>query len=215
MFLALNLKVSYGKKEIIRDVSFDLGRGEIIGLMGLNGSGKSTLLKGIVGLLPLEFGRIWFNGLDVTNYSLMKRTKFGITYVAQNKNYFESLSVKESLFLACHHARDRKKRLEEVFEFVLDIVPDIHKRVGLLSGGQRQKVAVAMGLMMRPKILLLDEPTASLDEESAVRFISQLRKWVSQGERSILLVSHQEAVIRQGDGALFMKNGQMVEAGGG
>lgn len=195
MLSVKNLWVSFGKRPVLNGLSLILNEGEIVELSGDNGSGKSTLLKILAGIHPQNHGQILFNNSDISRLSVKQRNKLGITVVLQKDNTFPSLTVTENLFLACHYCRDRQARFDEVLGIIPEISHLLGKRAGLLSGGQRQRVAVAMGLIQQPKLLLLDEPTASLDEKSGGQILDSIQSWIGQSDRAALIVSHESIPI--------------------
>jgi branched-chain amino acid transport system ATP-binding protein len=158
-----DLYAAYVKKEILRGVSLIVGRGEIVALLGGNGSGKSTLLKSIAGLLQPTKGRIEFKGRDITSLSVRDRQQGGIGYLIQGGRVFPNLSVQENFEIAMKHDRNGHKaagaKLGSIFPSLKE---KTNLRAGLLSGGQRQMLAIEMVLSQRPELILLDEPTGSL-----------------------------------------------------
>lgn len=156
-----DLRGGYGGAEILTGISFSLEAGEIITVAGTNGAGKSTLARAIVGLLPAVRGAITFDGHDLMARSTEERVGYGIGYVPQVANVFPSLSVLENLQVVAGVVR-RKQRLAELLtEFPL-LAERRRAQAGSLSGGERQQLAFARALMPRPRLMILDEPTAAL-----------------------------------------------------
>jgi branched-chain amino acid transport system ATP-binding protein len=153
----------YGETEILHDVSLEVKAGEIVTIIGPNGAGKSTALKAVFGLLRLSRGQIRLGGADITNTAPDQVVRQGVCYVPQTENIFPTLTVQENLEMGAYVRRDDfRPRLHEVFELLPELAGRRRQRAGTLSGGQRQMVAIGKALMLEPRILLLDEPTAGL-----------------------------------------------------
>ncbi|TET61935.1 ABC transporter ATP-binding protein [Candidatus Aerophobetes bacterium] len=160
---AKKIRAGYGETEILHGVFVKVDEGEIISIIGPNGAGKSTLLKTILGLLkPLE-GKIILDAEDITGMDPHRIVRKGICYVPQTENVFPSLTVEENLEMGAFiRTDDYKSRMKEVYGIFPHLKERRRDRAGKLSGGQRQMVAIGRALMLEPKVLLLDEPSASL-----------------------------------------------------
>ena len=162
-----NISLSYGKRQILENVSFNITKGEILGILGPNGVGKSTIFNLITGLVKPNYGSIFFNKIDATNYPIYLRTsKFKIGYVPQHGGYFHNLTVKENLTavgqLLIKDKTEREAMINSLIaKFQLDSVSDIKAQV--ISGGQKKRLVIALALLGKPKLLLMDEPFAALD----------------------------------------------------
>ena len=169
VLVAENIVGGYGASEqILKGASVRVEAGEIVTIIGPNGAGKSTLLKAIAGLLEARQGRILFRDADVTADDALDRARAGIAFVPQERNVFGALSVAENLsisaFLAPNEASARRERIYHRYAMLAE---KRKAQARTLSGGQRQILAMAMGLMSEPKLMLLDEPTAGLSPKAA------------------------------------------------
>ncbi len=180
----------YGAVPIITGVSLHVGEREIVTVVGPNGAGKTTLLKAIVGVLGMTEGEVWFAGQRIDHYPTQRLARIGIGYVPQSNDVFGPLSVKENLMLGGYLCK--KKMIEERMRGVFDTFPALgqiqNRRAGKLSGGERKMLAFGRALMLAPRLLILDEPTASLSPEVSQRVLERDVVSLARGGVSILLV---------------------------
>ena len=158
------MTAGYGNgPDIISSCSINANRGEIVAILGPNGAGKSTAMKAMLGLLKLKTGSISIDGKDITSLSPQDRVKAGISFVPQTRNVFADLTVKENLEVGAFLREDDiNKVIDEIYELFPILSEKKSQVVGELSGGQRQQVAFGRALMIRPSVLMLDEPTAGV-----------------------------------------------------
>jgi lipopolysaccharide export system ATP-binding protein len=162
----VNLRKSYRKKTVIRDVSLELGRGEVVALLGPNGSGKTTTFYAVAGLISPEGGQVTIDGRDVTYLPMYRRAKLGIGYLPQEVSIFRGLSVEDNILAILEISMPKKKRRHDRLEELLSEFSITHLRRASalsLSGGERRRVEIARCLAANPKYLLLDEPFAGVD----------------------------------------------------
>jgi len=203
-----NLVAGYGETNILHGVSITIHDGEMVAVIGPNGAGKSTLLKAIFGLIPVRSGTVLMGEDDISDWRPDERALQGLSYVPQVDNVFPSLTIMENLQMG---AFVRKDGVKDRVSQVMDLFPDIAERkgevAGKLSGGQRQMLALARALMLDPRVLLLDEPSASLspkmvgiifDRISAINEAGTAILLVEQNAREALSLSHRGYVLATG-----------------
>jgi len=213
--LRLNgIRAGYGKKEILRGLSLTVKQGEIVALIGPNGAGKSTLLKVAMGLLPPWEGMVWLDGWDITHLPVHERVRDGLSYLMQGGESFPSLTVKENLEMGALIVppAERAAAIESALELFPALRENLNRRAGLLSGGQRQALTLAMVLAQRPQVLLLDEPSAGLAPKLAQDILNKVRELnqrlgimvllVEQRVREALEVAHRAVALAEGTIAL-------------
>ena len=197
---------------ILNGANFFANQGELVGIIGPNGAGKSTLLKDIFGLVKVREGDILLNGGSIANLKANKLVAMGIGFVPQNNNVFPSLTIEENLQMGLfQNPKSYSERLEFVTGIFAELGKRLKQRAGSLSGGERQMVAMSRALMMDPKVLLLDEPSAGLSpvrqDEAFIR-VSEINKagvttiMVEQNARRCLQISDRAYVLDQGKDAV-------------
>jgi branched-chain amino acid transport system ATP-binding protein len=205
-----NLVAGYGVQDVLFDVSATIGSGEIVAVIGPNGAGKSTLLKAIAGMITPRNGDIVLRDNSLLGCSPWQITSRGISWVPQEDNVFASMSVKENLEMGAYLLRDN---ITERIEEVCDLFPQLQKRMGQmagsLSGGQRQMLAIARGLMTHPDLLLLDEPTAGLAPNLIYIMLEQIRQITTRLKSSVLLVTQTLDAVRLSDRGYLMSAGKI------
>ena len=206
--LVESVEKTFGTQRALKGVSLRCERGEVVGLLGPNGAGKSTLMRLITGYLPATSGRVEVCGFDVSDAPL--ETKRRVGYLPERNPVHEDMYVKEYLrFVAgVHGVTNRAERVEEVIAEV-GLGPEVHKRIGELSKGYRQRVGLAQALIHNPEVLILDEPTSGLDPNQLVDIRSLIRK-LGQ-DRTVILSTHiMQEVEAMCDRVVLIRLGEIV-----
>jgi len=200
----------YGGSHILRNLSFDVPAGKVTTLLGRNGVGKTTLLRTLMGLVPAAKGAVVFHDRDLTRAKPYERVRAGIGYVPQGREIFPRLTVEENLLMGAPRVPER------IFEMFPVLKTMLGRRGGDLSGGQQQQLAIGRALALRPKLLILDEPTEGI-QPSIIKDIERvIRALAASGEMAILLVEQYYDFARSlADQYLVMERGEIVARGRG
>jgi branched-chain amino acid transport system ATP-binding protein len=205
------LCVRRGALRVVRDASLRVGKGEIVGLLGLNGAGKSSLLAAIAGDLPAESGSVSIEGNDVSSRPAWERCASGLVLVPAGRQLFSSLSVVDNL-LAGGHLRSKRERaadLEVVYEFFPVLREKAHLDARSLSGGQQQMLAIGRGLMASPRALMLDEPSEGLAPIVVEQVFAAVRRLREEQQVAILLAEQNAGVVDILDTLIVMQGGAL------
>lgn len=202
----------YGRTRVLEDVSLEVPDGGAVAVMGHNGAGKTTLLRVAVGLLPVMRGQVLLDGEDVTRLRPNKRVARGLGYVPQGQLSFPQMTTLENLQLV---TTDRS-----AIDGVLDTFPALRdllaRRAGLLSGGQRQQLAIARTLLTKPRMLILDEPTEGIQPNVVAEIESVITALTARGDLSVLLVEqHVGFALRSTDAYYVLESGRFTSSGAG
>jgi len=205
----------YGRIGVLRDVSFQVLRGECLGILGHNGMGKTTLLRTIMGLLSCRSGRMLFDGHPIGRLATHQRARLGLGYVPQGRQIFPALTVRENLLFGCiAKPRGRPSDTTDNLSAILEEFPELKRLIdrpgGALSGGEQQLLALARTLCGRPSLLLLDEPTEGIQPSIVAAMIGRLHDLRSRYGLSILLVEQNLDFIQGlANRALLIQRGEI------
>ena len=214
-----NITCGYGSVDIISNCNIGVNKGEISSIVGPNGAGKSTAMKALFGLLPIKQGKIILDGEDITNLLPQQRVLKGMGFVPQTNNIFPSLTVEENLEMGAFiEQHDCTKMLEYIYELFPVLKDKQYQLAGELSGGQRQQVAVGRALMTKPKVLMLDEPSAGVSPiimDGLFKKVTEIANqgtsvlMVEQNAKQALKISNLGFVLNQGKN-LFTDSGNSL-----
>ncbi|MDD4239101.1 MAG: ABC transporter ATP-binding protein [Desulfotomaculaceae bacterium] len=211
-----NIQVFYGAIQALHGISFEVKEGEIVTLIGANGAGKSTTLRTISGLLRPKSGTVKFDGMDITRVPAHKIVKMGLAHVPEGRKIFPDLTVRENLIMGAYTRTDRTETavtLEHVFQRFPRLKEREKQFAGTLSGGEQQMLAMGRGLMCKPKLLILDEPSMGLSP-ILVEDIFKIIKEINQLGTTILLVEQNAFMALQiAHRAYVLETGKVMLAG--
>lgn len=218
-----NLKKSYGKLDVLKQITFDVNKNDVVAVIGPSGSGKSTMLRSLIHLEEIDGGSIYMSGNHLVKDGVyakpheIKQITGKMGMVFQHFNLFPHLTVKENLELAPKMVKkealtDIQQRSQELLEKI-GLSDRAAAYPAKLSGGQKQRVAIARALMMNPEILLFDEPTSALDPELTGEVL-QVMKDLAQEKMTMIVVTHEMGFAKEvANKVMFMDNGEVVESG--
>ncbi|HVO66797.1 MAG TPA: ABC transporter ATP-binding protein [Syntrophales bacterium] len=213
-----NIQLKYGDISVIHDASFTVEKCEIVSLIGGNGNGKSTILKGLSGILPPAAGRITFDGQDITKARAHSIVALGMSLVPEGKRLFANLNVHKNLLLGAFLTKD-KNEIEKRLEYVFGIFPILKERIqqkaGTLSGGEQQMLAIGRGLMSKPKLLLLDEPSWGIAPKLVDKIFEVIREIRKDGVTILLVEQNVQEALEICDRAYVLQTGRIVMTGTG
>jgi branched-chain amino acid transport system ATP-binding protein len=206
------LRAGYGKIGVLHDVDLTIGPGEVVALLGPNGAGKTTLLRAVSGLLPWEAGSVTFAGHDLHGIGPRETARRGLVHVIEGHRVFTQLSVTDNLLLAAYDLprAERVTRIDEALSFFPEIAAKKNDRGGALSGGQQQMLAVAQGLVRRPRLLMLDEPSAGLSPVLVDRVLAVARQLRETGTAILLVEQLIEKALALADRVCALARGRIV-----
>lgn len=208
------LSSGYGELKVLQSLSINVGKEEIVGILGPNGHGKSTLMKTVCGLVPPSSGSINYQGEDIGHLSIQRIVQKGLMYIPEERNLFPHLSIQQNLELGAHVLEDRKEKVKHMNN-VFSLFPTLEKykkrQVSTLSGGERRMAAVGRGLMANPTFLEIDEPTLGLAPNLVDKVFEQL-KYIREGLDITILLVEQEVkkTLEISDRYYLLEEGEIV-----
>ena len=207
-----SLEAGYGKIRVLHGVDLAVAQGEVVALLGPNGAGKTTLLRALSGLLPVTAGQVRFDGRDTTSTTPREAASAGLVHVIEGHRMFTQISVTDNLLLAGYDLprSERAARVEEALSFFPEIADKRHERGGALSGGQQQMLTVAQGLVRRPRLLMLDEPSAGLSPVLVDRVLNVIGQLRTQGTAVLLVEQLREKALAAADRIYALVQGHIV-----
>jgi branched-chain amino acid transport system ATP-binding protein len=215
MLKVTGLTVRYGAIEAVRDLSFEVARGQVVAIIGANGAGKSTTLNTIGGLLKPVRGQIEFEGRDITGWRADQLAQLGLAQVPEGREVLAPLSVEENLRLGAYCRNDRAA-IEQDLQAMLKRFPVLAERrkqlAGLLSGGEQQMLVVARALMARPKLLMLDEPSMGLAPLIVNRIFEIIAEIKAQGVTLLVVEQNARKALQIADYAYVLDRGELAHA---
>ncbi len=208
-----NLNVHYGSIHAVKGISFHVKKGEIVTLIGSNGAGKSSTLNAIMNVVRKSNGKVIFNGTDITNLPTHDIVNFGLTLVPEGRKIFPNLTVYENLMMGCYK-RKEKSEIKKDLDWVLQLFPRLKERLkqlgGTLSGGEQQMLALARGLMSRPKILMMDEPSLGLAPLLVAEVFQVIQQIRNEGVTILLVEQNALAALKISDYGYVLETGRIT-----
>lgn len=207
-----NIDVYYGAIHALKNMNLKINPGEIVTLVGANGAGKSTTLKAISGIQKPKSGQINFNGKDISSMNAPDIVKLGISHIPEGRRIFSKMSVMENLEMGAYTRNDKveiKKDYEKVFSLFPRLLERKEQMAGTLSGGEQQMLAIARGLMSRPKLLLLDEPSMGLAPIIVNEIFSIIENINKEGTTVLLVEQNAYMALNTADRAYIIRNGKI------
>ena len=213
-----NIAIHYNKVPAVHDVSIEINEGEIVALVGGNGNGKSSTLRAIAGLNPVAQGKIIFDGQDITQIPAHQRTGLGLSLVPEGRRLFPKLTVEKNLRLGAFTRRDSIE-IEQSLDYAFDLFPILKERrqqiAGTMSGGQQQMLAICRGLMAKPRLLLLDEPSWGIAPKLVTKILDTIQLINSTGITILLVEQSVKRALEIANRGYVLQTGRIALAGSG
>jgi len=211
-----NISVSYGYLQVIWDISFKIKEGEVVAILGPNGAGKTTTLKTIVGVLKPTSGNIIFNNKEITGIATHEMVKLGLAFIPEERNLFPAMTVLENLLMGAYTIKDKNK-IKQKLDYVCSLFPRLAERkkqlAGTMSGGERQMLAIARGLMSSPKMIMLDEPSMGLSPQNVLLVFETIMKLRKEKVTTLIVEQNVNTTLKVADRAYVMEQGRVAMEG--
>ena len=216
MLQAENVECGYGEVKVIWGVSVKVEEKQLVTIIGSNGSGKTTLLRALMGIIPVQNGRVIFKGEDITKLSTHSRVERGMVMVPEGRLIFPNMTVLENLEMGAYTKRAEEKK-EEQLEHVFSLFPRLKERLnqkaGTLSGGEQQMLAIARGLMAAPDLLIMDEPSLGLAPKLTLEIFETIKKLKEEGMTMLLVEQNVHLSLAIADYAYVLSEGRIKMEG--
>ena len=213
-----DLKVYYGVICALKGISFEVNEGEIVSLIGANGAGKTTMMQSVVGMIPKRSGSVMFDGHDISKMPSHKIVQLGMTQVPEGRRIFQELTVYENLMMGAYTIKDQqqfKADLESIYERFPRLSERRNQIAGTLSGGEQQMLAMSRALMIRPKLLMLDEPSMGLAPILVDQVFSIIKELNESGTTILLVEQNANKALEISDRAYVLETGSITLSGTG
>lgn len=214
MLEVASLTTGYGRKTVVFDVDLHVGTGEVVGIIGHNGAGKTTTLRGVFGTLPVQSGRIVYQGRDITNRSPRRNVQGGISLIPSEQFVFADMSVRDNLLLGALHERSStvvKQRMDQVHELLPILAERDTQLAGTFSGGQQRLLSLGTALMSGPRLLLLDEPSLGIAPALVTTLFSTIKKFAEEQGLSVLILEQNIGqLLKIVDRVYVMRSGRII-----
>ena len=213
-----NLEVYYGVIRALKGISFEVNEGEIVSLIGANGAGKTTMMQSVVGMIPKRSGSVIFDGHDITKMPSHKIVQLGMTQVPEGRRIFQELTVYENLLMGAYTIKDQqqfKTDLESIYQRFPRLAERRNQIAGTLSGGEQQMLAMSRALMIRPKLLMLDEPSMGLAPILVDQVFSIIKELNETGTTILLVEQNANKALEISDRAYVLETGNITLSGTG
>ena len=213
-----DLEVYYGVICALKGISFEVNEGEIVSLIGANGAGKTTMMQSVVGMIPKRSGSVMFDGHDISKMPSHKIVQLGMTQVPEGRRIFQELTVYENLMMGAYTIKDQqqfKTDLESIYERFPRLSERRNQIAGTLSGGEQQMLAMSRALMIRPKLLMLDEPSMGLAPILVDQVFSIIKELNESGTTILLVEQNANKALEISDRAYVLETGSITLSGTG